>query len=153
MRVTLDTLKTHRFPGHGELTLEWAGALLHTQARGPFNLEMVEQGLKLMAALGAQCWPAEGLEVELVEWHESMLMPPEAWNLFERKLTRFADIGRVPRHTLLVAPPDIEGRWLMVPRVCALWERSRPVEVFEQLAPAAARASELLAAASGRRSA
>lgn len=145
MHITLDTLKTHRFPGHGEITVDWAGGLLHTQVRGPFNFEMVQQGMRLIGSLGTELWPADGLVVELVEWHDSMLMPPEALRYVEDKLARFAATGRTPLCTLSVVPAEIEARWLMLPRIKAIWERSRPVEVFETLAPALARASELLA--------
>jgi hypothetical protein len=151
MRVTLDTLKAHRFPGHGELSMDWEGAILHTQARGPFNLEMVQQGMRLLGALGSKLWPADDIVIELVHWHDSMLMPPDAIQYFEQKVMRFAESGRAPRHTLVVAAPDIEARWLMLPRVTKIWQRSRPVEVFESLEPALARASERLQQLRGSR--
>jgi hypothetical protein len=74
-----------------------------------------------------------------------MLMPPEAWARLELSVQRFVEAGLHGRINLVVAEPDVEARWLMLPRMQGLWAQSRPVEVFEDLASAQRRAEELLA--------
>lgn len=144
MQVTLDTLRRHQFPAHGAMTVDWEGRLLHIQLRGPFNREMVRDGMRLLARLARQMWPADGRIVELVQWHSSMLMPPEAIADFDRWVAEFAAQGFVPQRTLVVVQPDVEGRWLMLPRLAPSWQGSRPLEVFDDLAQALARAEALL---------
>ena len=145
MLLTVTALRKHRFPLHGELRFDWVGSLLHTQARGPFNLEMVQAGMRRLKGMG-DLWPADGRLIELVEWHECMLMPPEAFADWETRMDRIAAAGYAPKLNLIVAPKDIEGRWPMLDRYAAVYRRSRVVEVFEALEPALARAQQQMEA-------
>lgn len=146
MQVTLDTLKHHRFPPHGGMSVNWEGRLMHVQLRGPFNREMVHEGVALLDRMGRSAWPADGRLVELTQWHSSMLMPPDAVEDFRRAVDHFAEQGFNAQHTLIVAAPDVEGRWLMLPKLEPMWRRWRPLEVFDNLPDAMARAQALLQA-------
>ncbi|MBH9579219.1 hypothetical protein [Inhella proteolytica] len=144
MHAEINPWQPARFPAHGEVQIDWNDRLLLIQARGPFNAELMVRGTTAIADLRA-ARPADGRYVELVHWQDSMLMPPEAWVRFEKAVRLFVSAGLNGTHTLCVAAPEVEARWLMLPRMVALWEESRPVELFEQLEPALARARELTA--------
>lgn len=145
MHAEVNPFQPARFPAHGEVEIDWIGRMLRVQARGPFNAEFMLRATQALAATRS-ARPADGLYLEWVHWMDSMLMPPEAWARFELSVRRYVAAGLHGRINLCIAAPEVEARWLMLPRMVALWGESRPVEVFENLADAQRRAQELLRA-------
>ena len=145
MHAEINPFQPARFPAHGEVQIDWAGRILSIQARGPFNAEFMLRATQALAAIRAGR-PVDGLYLELVHWIDSMLMPPEAWARLELSVQRYVDAGLHGRINLVVAAPDVEARWLMLPRMQAMWGQSRPVELFDDLESAQRRAEAVLAA-------
>ncbi|MBB5204732.1 hypothetical protein HNQ51_002046 [Inhella inkyongensis] len=145
MRAEINPFQSARFPAHGEVQIDWVGRMLCIRARGPFNAEFMLRATQALASIRTGR-PADGLYLEWVHWMDSMLMPPEAWDRLALSVQRFVDADLHGRLNLVIAAPDVEARWLMLPRLQALWGQSRPVEVFDDLESAQRRAEAVLAA-------
>jgi hypothetical protein len=145
MHAKLNPWKPGRFPAHGELTVDWEGALMLSRMRGPFNTEAIREGMSLLAHVGQAQWPADGRVVEVVEWIGSMLMSPEALGWFGQCAQRFFDAGFTPVHTVVIAPLDVEGRSFVLPALLKVWTPAHPTTVFTDPAEGLAFAHELRA--------
>lgn len=124
-----------RFALHGKASVRVQGRVLRVDATGPFNLESV-QAVCCMLDGAAPALPKDRCFIELIALHNSLLMPPEAFGLLRAFTAKSLRAGYRPLAMLLYVAPDAEGRDLLMPRLLALWNRSRPVQVFDRLADA-----------------
>lgn len=145
LRLDCAAFAASRFALHGRCRLTLEGRALRVEASGPFNIEFV-QALGRMLDAAARCLPEDGRFVEWVALRDSLLMPPEAFELLRAYTLRAQRGGYRPQAMLLLVPAGTEGRELLLPRLQALWSASRPVQVFEDAAAAQAALQRRLAA-------
>lgn len=115
------------FRAHGRTQVRFEGRVLHIGAWGPFNRELVDAQFRLLRAKAAPLIPADGLFFELISYHDSLLMPEDAWTLLEQQVDAGVNRGVCARATVMVIDPQTEGYRFFVDRLERIWSRSRPV--------------------------
>jgi hypothetical protein len=121
-----------RFALHGETSARVDGRILRIHCRGPFNLELVQAVGRMLTHVSREL-PQDGRYVELLAFRGSLLMSPEAWDLLEAFTLQSWEAGFRPAASLLVVPPETEGRSLLLPRLRRCWSYGQPAQVFECL--------------------
>lgn len=117
-----------RFPAHGRLQIEAGERLLHFRCRGPFNEEWVKASARAILAAIPNLHPDHRF-VELLEFHDSLLMSPSTLAALTRLVDDAVARGFVPLATVMLVADDVEGRSLMLQRLVKCWGGSRPLVV------------------------
>ncbi len=138
-----DQFAASRFPLHGRTEVLVHGRILRTVAWGPFNLELVNAQLRVLAE-AARWLPPDRQYLELVEYRDSLLMPGEGWEKVSGFLDKTVAQGYCAKTTVIVGGPEVEGYELFGDRFRKLWSRSRPVESVATRAEGEARIQALL---------
>lgn len=140
-------VKTSQFTPHGMVELWMDGQVMHYEATGPFNTELVNclviaQRDHLVAVQPQGAWVSMGV------LRHSAMMSPEA-------LTRYAEIIAAPKPqnmnpvaTAFVIGADVEGGRIMGPLLAKVFtDIGRPVAIFATQAEAEAWAEAQIARA------
>lgn len=133
----LDTHAFERggFPAHGRVRVHYADRVLHFEAEGPFNVELMLAFERAMV-LCVHELPADNRYVDLVEFRHSALMTDEAWARFENFVQAAVQQGFRSRALVLVMPPELEAGNLLLPRLRRVWRDAPQFLVVETLAAA-----------------
>ncbi len=107
-----DALPSPRFPAHGRVEYQIQGDCLIGDARGPFNLELVEQLQRLLPPL-VMPLRGEGGWVHLCRFQHSALTSPEALLALEALMAGLVVNQVAPRRTAFVMDETVEGGDLM----------------------------------------
>lgn len=108
------------------------GRLLRIDAWGPFNLELVQAQIRLLRSEVKPLLPLEGGFVELIHYHESILMPEPAWQALQCFVDQSAALGFAAQTTLILLGEEVEGGFMFAERLASIWARSRPVQVLRR---------------------
>lgn len=138
-----DQFARSRFPLHGRTEVLVQGRILRSVGWGPFNLELVQAQLRLLSR-AVLLLPEDRRYLELAEYRDSLLMPPEAWDQLGQFIDHGVRLGYCAQTTVLVGGPGVEGYELFGERFRKLWSRSRPVEVVSTRAEGEARILALM---------
>ena len=141
-------VKTRQFTPHGVVDMWMEGALLHYQATGPFNTELVDclaiaQRDYLIATRPQGAW------VSVCTVVGNAMTSPEG-------LARYAEImaapkpdNMVPVATAFVIGPEVQGGNLMGPLIARIYvEIGRPFHIFSTMEEAQSWAQTMIAQAS-----
>lgn len=121
------------FAPHGEFRMRYADGILHSHNIGPFNAE----ALRLYAQLRStafQRWQLSGQWIGgLASWEGSALMPPEAFEDYERGLAEFLRTEHRLAAVAWVSDAELEGMRFMVGRFGRLFEAAgMPFRLFTE---------------------
>lgn len=131
-----------RFRAHGEARVQVRGRVMHFTAQGPWNAELMDALNRTLGQAVTEL-PPDGRFVDIIEVHGSALMTPDALARLQRLVDDAVARGYGSKATALVMADDVEGRALMLPKLLAVYQGSRPVSVHNGLAEAEALLSEL----------
>jgi hypothetical protein len=120
------------FRAHGRTRVEVDGRLLRIDAWGPFNLELVQAQIRLLRSEVKPLLPLEGGFVELIHYHESILMPEPAWQALQCFVDQSAALGFGARTTLILVGEEVEGGFMFAERLASIWASSRPVQLLRR---------------------
>jgi hypothetical protein len=140
-------IKTSQFTPHGVVDIWMDGHLMHYEATGPFNTELVDclaiaQRDYLLASRPQGHWASICTVVG------NAMSSPEG-------IARYADIMAAPKPermipvaTAFVIAADVEGRNIMAPRFAKIYaDIGRPFQIFETMATAQTWAAAMIAQA------
>ncbi len=141
-------VKTSQFTAHGMVDLWMDGQVMHYEATGPFNTELVNC-LAVAQRDHLLTLSPQGAWVSMGTLRHSAMMSPEA-------LARYAEIIAAPKPqnmnpiaTAFVIGPDVEGGSIMAPLLAKVFtDIGRPVAIFATRAEAEAWALAQIARAS-----
>jgi len=115
------------FRSHGRTKVWVQGRALRVDAWGPYNRELVDAQFRLLRERAAPLLPADGLFYELISYHDSLLMPEDAWTALAQYVDASVGKGICARQTIMVIDPQTEGYRFFVDRIEKIWSRSRPL--------------------------
>lgn len=134
------------FRSHGRTRVQLDGRLLRIEAWGPFNLELVKaQGRLLHSQVGPNL-PPDGRFVESISYHQSILMPEEAWQALYALVTLTVERGVCAQATVIQVDENVEGAGLFAERLAGAWRGSRPVQLVSSREALEQAVAEALAA-------
>lgn len=141
MDDAISTQDLHRsgFAPHGEFRLHYADGILRSHNLGPFNAEALRLYTQLRAA-AFQRWQLSGRWISgLALWEGSALMPPQAFDDYERGLRDFLRTEHRLAAVAWVSEPELEGMQFMAERFGRLFAATgMPFRRFTQEAAARA---------------
>ncbi|MBH9552663.1 hypothetical protein [Inhella gelatinilytica] len=125
------------FPAHGRFRARLLQGLLHWENEGPFNAEALRCYAQARDAAYAR-WGAQMSRVGgVVTWRDSVLMSPEAFEIYTQGFESFLARGSRLRAVAWVAAPAVEGLPFMVERFAKLFsQHGVAFRLFEQIEPA-----------------
>ena len=126
-----------RFQAHGDARVQVRGRVMHFTARGPWNAELID-ALNRTLGLAVAELPPDGRFVDIIELHGNALMTPDALARLQRLVDDAVARGYCSQSTALVLADDVEGRALMLPKLLAVYQGSRPTRAHRSLAEAEA---------------
>lgn len=134
------------FAPHGAVDIFPGPALIRYEVRGPFNIEAIQAFGNTVAKM-LTGWTPIRPHVSITFWHDSMMASADALVAYSKLL----HVGRrvIPREVANVwcAPPEIEGRIIMVPEWLKLYHgNDHTLEIVATREAAWARVAELLGA-------
>lgn len=133
------------FRPHGRTEIWSDGAIIHVLAEGPFNREGIDAFSHEALAL-YQRLPAGSRFVHITEVRGAMLGTPDAWERLSEHLATGLALGIPLIGTAWVAPADVDGRTLMLPRAAQVFAQAgRRFAAFETMDEAQLWARQLLA--------
>lgn len=115
------------FRSHGRTKVWVHGRALRIDAWGPYNIELVDAQFRLLREKAVPLLPADGVFYELISYHDSLLMPEDAWAALYQYVQASVDKGICARKTIMVIDPQTEGYRFFVDRIETIWSRSRPL--------------------------
>lgn len=137
-------IKTSQFTPHGVVDIWMEGRLMHYEATGPFNTELVDclaiaQRDYLLASR------PQGLWVSVCTVLGNAMSSPDG-------IARYAEImaapkpdNMIPVATAFVIAPDVEGGGIMAPQFRKIYaDIGRPFQIFETMAAAQVWADAML---------
>jgi len=137
-------VKTSQFTPHGVVDLWMDGQLMHYEATGPFNTELVDclaiaQRDYLLATRPQGAW------VSVCTVVGNAMSSPDG-------IARYAEImaapkpdNMIPVATAFVIAPDVEGGRIMAPLFTKIYaDIGRPFQIFESMAAAQVWAAAML---------
>jgi len=137
-RLRSDDYASGRFAPHGRVEIWRDGSVIRLVAEGPFNVESVQAIGGAMAQLFAEA-PPQGRFADILEFHGSILVTPDALAAFDGFLSRMSQAKTAPLAVAYVIGPEVEGRDLMLPLFRRLYEKhQRRFAHFEDAAQAEA---------------
>lgn len=148
-RSTSD-LQTSQFNAHGVVDIWQEGALIHYEATGPFNAELIDslaiaQRDFLLAAKLSGAW------ISICTLRNSAMTSPEAIARYAAIMAAPKPDGMVPIATAFVMAPEVEGSLIMAAHYTRIYKDiGRVFQIFRSLPEAEAWAQELLAQARSR---
>lgn len=143
-RSTSD-LQTSRFHAHGVVDIWQEGALIHYEATGPFNAELIDslaiaQRDFLLAAKPCGKW------VSIGTLRNSAMTSPEGIARYAAIMAAPKPEGMVPIATAFVMAPEVEGNLIMAAHYTRIYKDiGRVFQIFKSLPEAEAWAKALLA--------
>jgi hypothetical protein len=144
-------VKTSQFTPHGVVDIWMDGQLMHYEATGPFNVELVDclavaQRDYLLASRPAGAW------VSVCIVRHSAMASPESIARYAAIMADPKPDNMVPCATAFVIPPEVEGGAIMTPHLTKIYDRiGRPFAVFDNLAAAQVWADSWLSRCNGKR--
>lgn len=143
-----DEFSQGRFVPHGLVNARYAEDILCVEARGPFNLELMQALGQLRLALIDQLRSRERFGHMLII-HNSALMSLEAFAQYQRdRAAVYGTAIRFPCANAVVVGPDVEGWQLMASRIRSIYlSDGVPYRVFADASAARRWLLEELAAA------
>jgi hypothetical protein len=153
LKSSTNRVKTAQFTPHGVVELWMEGRLMHYEATGPFNTELVDC-LAIAQRDYLVATHPEGAWVSVCNVVNNAMSSPEG-------IARYAAIMAAPKPgfmtpvaTAFVIAPDVEGGRIMAPRFTKIYaDIGRPFQIFETMAQAQAWADVQLAQADAQKNA
>jgi hypothetical protein len=143
-------VKTAQFTPHGVVDIWMDGQLMHYEATGPFNVELVDclaiaQRDYLLASRPEGAW------VSVCTVLRSAMASPESIARYAAVMAAPKPENMVPCATAFVIAPEVEGGDIMAPHFAKIYENiGRPFTVFDNLAAAQVWADNWLAHADSK---
>ena len=131
-------IKASQFTPHGVVDLWMEGRLMHYEATGPFNTELVDclaiaQRDYLLATRPQGAW------VSLCTLVGNAMSSPEGIARYAAIMAAPKPDNMIPVATAFVIAPDVEGGRIMAPQFAKIYaDIGRPFEIFETMAAAQA---------------
>jgi hypothetical protein len=138
-------VKTAQFTPHGVVDIWMDDQLMHYEATGPFNVELVDclaiaQRDYLLASRPEGAW------VSVCTVLRSAMASPESIARYAAVMAAPKPDNMVPCATAFVIAPEVEGGAIMTPHFAKIYDDiGRPFAVFESLAAAQGWADSWLA--------
>jgi hypothetical protein len=136
-----------QFRLHGRTRVHLDGRVLHVQAWGPFNLELVQAQSRLLRSQIGPNLPPDGQFFELISYFDSILMPEDAWACLYGMVDAAVAKGVKALGTVVCIGDEVEGSSFFADRLVATWGRSRPALRARNPAQAQALLAQLQAGA------
>jgi hypothetical protein len=106
----------NKFPPHGKLKISVEDNILVVEHWGPFNIEYWVEHKKRVAPV-VESLEEKGRFAAICVYHESLLFPPEAMDLFSSQLALAEFLGHECICALLVVGEQVEGRSFLLGRL------------------------------------
>lgn len=129
-------VKTTQFTPHGVVDIWMEGRLMHYEATGPFNVELVEclaiaQRDYLLASRPNGAW------VSVCTVRRNAMASPDSIARYAAIMAAPKPDNMVPCATAFVIAPEVEGGAIMAPHFVKIYDDiGRPFAVFDNLAAA-----------------
>jgi hypothetical protein len=129
-------VKTAQFTAHGVVEIWMEGQLMHYEATGPFNVELVDclaiaQRDYLLASRPKGAW------VSVCTVRRNAMASPASISRYAAIMAAPKPDNMVPCATAFVIAPEVEGGAIMAPHFAKIYDDiGRPFAVFNDLAAA-----------------
>lgn len=149
-KLSTSDIKTQQFNAHGVVDIWKDGDLIHYQATGPFNAELIDllaiaQRDFLLDARPTGAWVSIGTMLR------SAMTSPEGIARYAAIMAAPKPDGMVPIATAFVMAPEVEGYLIMAAHYARIFKDiGRTFQIFKSLPEAEAWARGLLAEAAQR---
>ncbi len=142
-RSTAD-LQTSQFNAHGRVNIWQEGAIVHYEATGPFNAELVDL-LAITQRDFLEATKPNGVWVSICTMHASAMTSPEGIARYAAILSIPKPASMTPAATAFVMGPEVEGYRIMSKHYRGIFEQmGRPFQIFDTLDEAKAWVSNFL---------
>lgn len=137
-------IKTSQFTPHGVVELWMEGSLMHYEATGPFNTELVDclaiaQRDYLLATRPQGAW------VSVCTVVGNAMSSPDGIARYATIMAAPKPDNMIPVATAFVIAPDVEGGSIMAPQFTKIYaDIGRPFQIFETMAAAQVWADAML---------
>ena len=136
-RSTAD-LQTSQFNAHGLVNIWQDGAIIHYDATGPFNAELVDL-LAIAQRDFLEVAKPSGLWASIGTMHGSAMTSPEGIARYAAILSVPKPASMTPAATAFVMGPEVEGYRIMSQHYTGIFEAmGRPFQIFDTLEEAKA---------------
>ena len=140
-------VKTSRFTPHGVVDIWMEGRLMHYEATGPFNTELVDclaiaQRDYLLATRPQGAW------VSMCTVVDNAMSSPDGVARYAEIMAASKPDNMIPVATAFVIAPEVEGGTIMAPLFTKIYaDIGRPFQIFETMAAAQEWAAAMLSQA------
>ena len=137
-------IKTSQFTPHGVVDIWMEGPLMHYEATGPFNTELVDclaiaQRDYLLATRPQGAW------VSVCTVVGNAMSSPDGIARYAELMAAPKPDNMIPLATAFVIAPDVEGGRIMAPLFAKIYaDIGRPFQIFETMASAQVWADAML---------
>ncbi|MDZ7938265.1 MAG: hypothetical protein U5M53_08300 [Rhodoferax sp.] len=142
-------VKASQFTAHGVVEIWMDGPLMHYEATGPFNVELVDclaiaQRDYLLASRPSGAW------VSVCTVRRNAMASPDSIARYAAIMAAPKPDNMVPCATAFVIAPEVEGGAIMAPHFTKIYDDiGRPFQVFDNLAAAQVWANSWLSRCDG----
>ncbi|PRC92573.1 hypothetical protein [Solimicrobium silvestre] len=116
IQISREIFSNEKFPPHGKFSASLDGQLIHMEATGPFNFELLSAYYEATLPMYVEAH-SHGAYAVLVEFHRSMLMNCEAVQLLAESVARLVRNDNVMIAVAYVSGLEVEGQSVMVPYI------------------------------------
>lgn len=144
LRHSTDHVVITPFRPHGSVQMWMDGDILHYEATGPFNIELIASfavaQLDMLRAINYQ-----GPWVSICSILNSAMASPQTLARYDQLMRKEKPPGRTPLATAFVAGPKVEGARLMMQKYARIYLGiGRPFQSFDNVEDAVAWAKRML---------
>ena len=144
-RSSTTKVKLSQFAPHGQVDMWMDGNVLHYEAIGPFNRELVDC-LAVTQTNFLQNLSPDGAWASICTVKGSAMATPESLQRYDELMRATKGPGLNPAATAFVMGPGVEGAKIMIPHFAKIFTGiGRPFQAFETLAEAERWAMDIVA--------